>query len=77
MKLIEKGACIYVCGDAKNMAKDVMQALISAFQTARQMDEQEAKKAVIQLQIEKRYLQDIWTWKVHWKPIFFFFFLFD
>ncbi len=61
MKLIEKGACIYVCGDAKNMAKDVMQALISAFQTARQLDEGEAKKAVIQLQIEKRYLQDIWT----------------
>jgi sulfite reductase alpha subunit-like flavoprotein len=43
------------------MAKDVMQALISAFQTARQLDEGEAKKAVIQLQIEKRYLQDIWT----------------
>nr|CAH0110430.1 unnamed protein product [Daphnia galeata] len=61
VKLIEKGACIYVCGDAKNMAKDVMQALISAFQTARQLDEGEAKKAVIQLQIEKRYLQDIWT----------------
>jgi sulfite reductase alpha subunit-like flavoprotein len=61
VKLIEKGACIYVCGDAKNMAKDVMQALISAFQTARQMEEEEAKKAVIQLQIEKRYLQDIWT----------------
>lgn len=61
VKLIEKGACIYVCGDAKNMAKDVMQAFIAAFQSARQFDEEQAKKAVIQLQMEKRYLQDIWT----------------
>ncbi|KAK4008203.1 hypothetical protein OUZ56_013355 [Daphnia magna] len=61
VKLIDKGACVYVCGDATNMAKDVMQAFIAAFQSGRQLDEEQAKKAVVQLQIEKRYLQDIWT----------------
>lgn len=61
VKLIDKGARIYVCGDAKNMAKDVMNAFIATFQTVRQLDEEDAKKAVLQLQMEKRYLQDIWT----------------
>lgn len=61
MKLIDKGACIFVCGDAKNMAKDVMQAFVGVFQTGRQLSEDDAKKAVLQLQMEKRYLQDIWT----------------
>lgn len=61
MKLIEKGARIYVCGDAKNMAKDVMQAFVSTFQTVKNLEEEDAKKAVLQLQMEKRYLQDIWT----------------
>lgn len=61
IKLIDKGAYIYVCGDAKNMAKDVMQAFVGAFQTGRQLSEDDAKKAVLQLQMDKRYLQDIWT----------------
>lgn len=61
VKLIGKGACIYVCGDAKNMAKDVMEAITNAIQTVKDVDEQEAKKCVLQLQKEKRYLQDIWT----------------
>ncbi len=61
MKLIEKGARIYVCGDASNMAKDVMQAFVSTFQTVKNLEEEDAKKAVLQLQMEKRYLQDIWT----------------
>lgn len=61
MKLIEKGAHVYVCGDATNMAKDVMQAFVSIFQTARDLNEEEAKKKVLQLQMDKRYLQDIWT----------------
>lgn len=61
MRLVGKGARIYVCGDATNMAKDVMEAVTSAIQTVRNIEEQEAKNAVLQMQKEKRYLQDIWT----------------
>lgn len=61
MKLIDKGGKVYVCGDAKNMAKDVMQSFVSAFQSVRDINEEEAKKLVLQLQKDKQYLQDIWT----------------
>ena len=61
MKLLDKGARIYVCGDAAGMAKDVMEAITGAIQTVRDTDEQEAKNIVLQMQKEKRYLQDIWT----------------
>ena len=43
------------------MAKDVMQAFVSTLQTVKNLEEEDAKKAVLQLQMEKRYLQDIWT----------------
>ena len=43
------------------MAKDVMQAIVSAFQSVRGLSEEEAKAFVLQLQKDKRYLQDIWT----------------
>ena len=61
MKLVSKGAHIYVCGDAKNMAKSVMEAVTNAIQTVNNVSPDEARKAVLQLQKEKRYLQDIWT----------------
>jgi len=61
VKLIDKGGKVYVCGDANNMAKDVMQAIVSAFQSVRGISEEEARAFVLQLQKDKRYLQDIWT----------------
>ena len=62
VRVIGKGARIYVCGDAANMAKDVMGALTDAVQSVQNIDEQKAKEYILQLQKEKRYLQDIWTW---------------
>jgi len=61
VKLVSKGANIYVCGDEKNMAKDVMKAVTGAFQNVDNLTEAEAQKLVFQLQKDKRYLQDIWT----------------
>ena len=59
--MVLKGAIIYVCGDEKNMAKDVMKAITVAFQNVNDLSEEEAQKTIFQLQKDKRYLQDIWT----------------
>lgn len=55
------GAVVYVCGDAKNMARDVNQAFIDIFSTVKGLSEDEAKKYVMQLRLHKRYLEDVWT----------------
>ncbi|XP_028812932.1 methionine synthase reductase-like isoform X2 [Denticeps clupeoides] len=59
--LLEQNGCFYVCGDAKNMAKDVNEALIELFRTELQVDKLEAMKKIATLREEKRYLQDIWS----------------
>lgn len=58
--LLEKRGCIYVCGDAKNMAKDVNDTLMEMIKTQLQVDQLEAMKTLAALREEKRYLQDIW-----------------
>lgn len=58
--LLEKSGCIYVCGDAKNMAKDVNDTLMEMIKTQLQVDQLEAMKTLAALREEKRYLQDIW-----------------
>lgn len=52
---------VYVCGDAKNMARDVNQAFIDIFSSVKGISEDEAKKYVMQLRLHKRYLEDVWT----------------
>lgn len=61
VRMVLKGGIIYVCGDAANMAKDVMKAFTDAVQSTQNITEEEAKKVVLQWQKEKKYLQDIWT----------------
>lgn len=58
--LHEKG-CLYVCGDAKNMAKDVSDALVEIISKEAGVDKLEALKTLATLKEEKRYLQDIWS----------------
>ncbi|KAG7170887.1 Methionine synthase reductase-like [Homarus americanus] len=59
--LVNMGAIIYVCGDAKNMAKDVFEAFVTVLQVTNNQTEVDARKYIAQMQIEKRYLQDVWT----------------
>ncbi|KAM4533838.1 methionine synthase reductase [Odontesthes bonariensis] len=59
--LLRRNGCFYVCGDAKNMAKDVNEALIEMIKTELQSDKLEAMKRLATLREEKRYLQDIWA----------------
>ncbi|XP_069561593.1 LOW QUALITY PROTEIN: methionine synthase reductase [Brachyistius frenatus] len=58
--LLKQNGCLYVCGDAKNMAKDVNETLMEMIKTELQLDQLEAMKRLAGLREEKRYLQDIW-----------------
>jgi len=57
---LQAGAIVYVCGDMKNMAKDVDQALHEIVQEQGKLDEQSAKKYVTRLKKEGRYLRDVY-----------------
>ena len=57
---IEKGAYIFVCGDAHRMAKDVDITLLNIVQDEGKMDEQAAKDYIKKLRTEKRFLKDVY-----------------
>ncbi|XP_041670119.1 methionine synthase reductase isoform X2 [Cheilinus undulatus] len=58
--LLKQNGFLFVCGDAKNMAKDVNDALIEIIKTELQVDQLDAMKTLAGLREERRYLQDIW-----------------
>lgn len=57
---LDGGARLYVCGDAKAMAKDVRAALVAAFGDVKALSPDAAEAAVATLEREKRYLQDVY-----------------
>ena len=57
---IERGAHIYVCGDANRMAKDVHTALIETIAPHGQLDQEKAEEFLTQLKREKRYQRDVY-----------------
>lgn len=59
--LLQENGYIYVCGDAKNMAKDVNDTLVEIIMKEVGVDKLEAMKSLATLKEEKRYLQDIWA----------------
>ncbi|XP_057565824.1 methionine synthase reductase [Hippopotamus amphibius kiboko] len=58
--LLQESGYIYVCGDAKNMAKDVNDTLVEIISKEVGAEKLEAMKTLATLKEEKRYLQDIW-----------------
>lgn len=58
--LLEKGAVLYVCGDAHRMAKDVDAALHNIIQKYGELDEPSVKNYIKKLKAEKRYLRDVY-----------------
>lgn len=62
LDLIEnQEAVIYVCGDAKNMSKDVNQTFMTILKEKKGMSESQAKSHVTKLRLDRRYLEDVWT----------------
>jgi sulfite reductase (NADPH) flavoprotein alpha-component len=57
---LEGGAKFYVCGDAKNMAKDVRATLVKAFADVKALSPDQAEASVRALEAEKRYLSDVY-----------------
>ena len=55
---LDGGANFYVCGDAKNMAKDVRATLVRAYAEVKALSPVAAEQAVAGLERDKRYLQD-------------------
>ena len=55
---LDNGASFYVCGDAKQMAKDVRTTLVRAYADVKGITPELAEKAVVELERGKRYLQD-------------------
>lgn len=57
---LEKGASIYLCGDMKQMARDVQKALIQIIETQGGMTEEKALEYLKKLKKEKRFQTDVY-----------------
>nr|AAP37031.1 P450 reductase [Trypanosoma brucei brucei] len=60
-EIISRGGNVYVCGDAKNMARDVEKQLLDIAQKYGAMKEDEATALLEKLATDERYLKDVWT----------------
>ncbi|KAM0560049.1 hypothetical protein ACHAPJ_004008 [Fusarium lateritium] len=60
LDMIDKGANIYVCGDAKHMARDVNSTLISIWAEQCGISVENAAERVRELRDTGRYQEDIW-----------------
>ncbi|KAG0743613.1 hypothetical protein G6F62_013954 [Rhizopus arrhizus] len=59
--IVNKDAAVYICGDAKGMAKGVQDALAEMLVEHQKVDAAEANKILIEWISSKKYLRDLWA----------------
>ncbi|KAI8143276.1 hypothetical protein BJV82DRAFT_578975 [Fennellomyces sp. T-0311] len=59
--IVNQDAAIYVCGDAKGMAKGVQDALVEMLGQHQQLDAVAANKLLIDWMGSRKYLRDLWA----------------
>ena len=59
--IFSQGAVVYICGDAKNMARNVLETFLEIFQQYKGISLEEARKELMKLRTEERYHEDVWT----------------
>ncbi|KAI6235641.1 NADPH--cytochrome P450 reductase [Aphelenchoides besseyi] len=59
--IIQRGGNVYVCGDARNMARDVLATLMRIFHEVGQMDDTAGQKFMKDLERQRRYQVDVWS----------------
>lgn len=57
---LEEGAAVYVCGDEKNMAADVQEALIQIIETEGGKTREQAEAYLAEMKQQKRYQRDVY-----------------
>ncbi|MGE7273850.1 assimilatory sulfite reductase (NADPH) flavoprotein subunit [Brevibacillus panacihumi] len=57
---LEEGAAVYICGDEKNMARDVHSAFIEIIEREGGMSREEAEGYLTSMQQQKRYQRDVY-----------------
>lgn len=57
---LEQGAAFYICGDAKNMARDVHQTLMEIIETEGGKSREQAEEYLAAMKKNKRYLRDVY-----------------
>ncbi|CAD2218915.1 Flavodoxin/FAD binding domain/Oxidoreductase NAD-binding domain containing protein, putative [Angomonas deanei] len=60
-EILNEGGNLYICGDAKHMAKDVEVELINLVKEHGKMDETAAKAYLKKMETEERFLKDVWS----------------
>lgn len=60
-ELIQKGANLYVCGDARSMARDVQNTFLQIFEEVGGHDKAAAANLMKDLERQRRYQADVWS----------------
>ena len=60
-EMIQKGASVYVCGDASKMAPDVRRTFAKIYSEKTGADETAAENWLNELTLQNRYLVDVWA----------------